>query len=509
VTPNLKISSAIVLVILASGSLAAQTGTLIDGPARLSVSTPLGPGVLRLTGFDGREGISELYSFHLDLVAPDGRDIPFEAVLGQDVVVSVALPDGQTRYFHGFCNRFASGDRASARSYEAEIVPRAWLLTLRSRSRIFQELSIPQIVARVLGDVPGLAFDLRLQRTYSPRPYVVQYDETDFAFVSRLMEEEGISYFFTHAPDGHTMILVDASGGNPALAGVVPFRSDTASTARADAIFTWSKTQEVRSGKVTLRDFNFELPGENLERSAMIQDSVQAGQVVHRLNVAGNDRLEIYDYPGGYAKRFDGIDPAGAERPGDLQNLAGEAERVAGLRMQAEAAPGLTIRGVATAPELTSGHLFTLSGHPTASGAYLLTSVQHTARVLTSSGGALYHDAFTCIPSGLPYRPPRKTPRPIIPGTQTAFVVGPAGEEIFTDRFGRVKVQFHWDREGRSDESSSCWIRVAQPSVENGAAIIPRVGWEVVVSFQEGDPDQPIIVGSLYNPDRPPPPRSL
>ena len=223
------------------------------------------------------------------------------------------------------------------------------------------------------------------------------------------------------------------------------------------------------------------------------------------LAVAGNDQLEIYDYPGGYSKRFDGVDPAGGERPGDLLKLPDEARRTAGLRMQEEAARGLAIEGVATSPALTSGHAFVLSQHPSAAGRYLLTSIQHAARVVTAGGAALYHDTFTCIPSGLPYRPPRTTPRPVIPGTQTAYVVGPPGEEIFTDKHGRVKVQFHWDRQGQKDGNSSCWIRVAQPNADGGSVIIPRVGWEVVVSFLEGDPDQPIIVGSLYNPDRPPP----
>ena len=494
----------IVLLILAGGGLAAQAIPVIEGPARLSVATPLGEGVLRLVGFHGREAISELFSFQLDLVAPDGRQIPFEAVLGKEFRVTVSLPNGETRYVNGICSSFSQGDQGDVTSYQAEIVPKAWLLTRRSQSRVFQELSVPQILARVLGVSPGIAYELRLQGTYHPRNYVVQYNETDFAFISRLMEEEGISYFFTHDPDRHTMVFVNTPEGNPALSNPVPYRRDLTFPARPSSIFKWEKTQEVRSGKVTLWDHHFETPGQTLEGSATIQGSVQVGQVVHRLDVAGNDQLEIYDYPGGYAKRFDGVDPGGGERPDDLLMLADEAQRTAVLRMQEVAARGLAIEGVATAPGLTPGHAFSLSQHPSASGQYLLTSVQHAARVVTAGGGAIYHNTFTCIPSGLPYRPPRTTQKPIIPGTQTAYVVGPPGEEIFTDKFGRVKVQFHWDRQGQSDESSSCWIRVAQPNAGSGSTVIPRVGWEVVVSFLEGDPDQPIIVGSLFSPDRPP-----
>jgi type VI secretion system secreted protein VgrG len=506
VTRYAKVFVPIVLLSLAGGGTAALAAPVVDSLSRLSVTTPLGDGVLRLVDFQGREAVSELFSFRLGLVAQDGATVPFEAVLGKEVRVTVSLPSGETRFFNGICNRLSQGDQDGVTRYEAEIVPRAWLLTRRSQSRIFQGLSVPQILAQVLGGVPGLSFELRLQGEFAARDYCVQYRETDFDFISRLMEEEGISYFFTHGSDRHTMVLVNTPDGNPALADAIPFRRDLTFPARGSSVFAWAKAQEIRSGKVTLWDHNFETPGLTLEGSATIQESVLVGQIVHRLAIAGNDQLEVYDYPGGYAKRFDGIDPAGGERPEVLLNLPEEARRTAGLRMQEEAARGLGIEGVATAPTLTPGHAFILSQHPSAGGRYLLTSVQHAARVATAGGAALYHDTFTCIPSGLPFRPARTTPRPVIPGTQTAVVVGPPGEEIFTDKYGRVKVQFHWDRQGQKDESSSFWIRVAQPYADGGSVLIPRVGWEVVVSFLDGDPDQPIIVGTLYNPDRPPPP---
>ena len=503
-----RVIVASVILILGSGALVAldlpkarQEALAVQGPSRLSLTSPLGSDVLLLDGFSGMEAISELFSFKLDMYAPGGQEIPFDAVLGKEFRVGVTLPTGETRYFHGICSRFSSGDTGDVRKYHAEIVPKAWLLTRRQQSRIFQELSVPQIVARVLGDISGLAFEMRLQGSYPKRDYCVQYRETDWDFVNRLLEDEGIYYFFTHDASGHTLVIADSPEGHPDLADPIPFRATLTSPARPGSIYSWEKAQEVRSGKVTLRDHHFQTPDQTLEGTALIQDSVQAGQVAHRLAIAGNDRLEIYDYPGGYADRFDGIDPAGGERPEELQKLFEAARRTAEIRMQEEAARSLAIGGVATAPGLASGHRFTLSRHPSAAGKYVLTSVQHAARVVTQNGGAEYHNDFTCIPAGLPFRPARKTPIPAIPGTQTAVVVGPPGEEIFTDKYGRVKVQFHWDRQGQKDADSSGWIRVAQPHADTGSVVIPRVGWEVVVSFEDGDPDRPLVLGRVYSPE--------
>jgi type VI secretion system secreted protein VgrG len=507
VTDYKKVIVSSIILILAGGALAARDipkpdALVVEGPSRLLLSTPLGDGVLRLEGFRGKEALSDLFSFELDLIAPGGQEIPFDAVLGKEFRVTVTLPTGEARQLHGICSRFSQGDAGDVRRYQAEIVPRAWLLTRRQQSRIFQELSVPQILARVLGGVPGLAFEMRLQGTFPARNYCVQYRETDWDFVSRLMEDEGIFYFFKHGADGHTMVIANTPEGHPDLPDALPFRGNLTFPARPNSIYAWEKSQEVRSGKVTLWDHHFETPGQTLEGSAAIQDSVQAGQVVHRLEVAGNEQLEIYDYPGGYADRFDGIDPAGGERPEELQKLFEAARRTAEIRMQEEAARSLVIQGVATAPGLASGHAFTLSRHPTAAGKYVLSSVRHSARVVTSNGGAEYHNSFTCIPSGLPYRPARTTPIPVIPGPQTAVVVGPPGQEIYTDKYGRVKVQFNWDRQGQKDADSSCWIRVAQPHADAGSLVIPRVGWEVVVSFEEGDPDRPLVLGRVYNAER-------
>jgi type VI secretion system secreted protein VgrG len=510
------VHSLAILSLLAGGAAAQVTRRVPEGTfgtqsvVRLSVVTPLGEGVLQPSAFEGREALSSLFSFQLDLVSESGRAIPFEALIGKEMRVTVSLAGGGTRHFHGLCSRFSQGDVDRARIYRAEIVPSFWLLTRRQGSRIFQEISVPEILRRVLAGVPGLAYEMRLQGTYHPRDYCVQYRESDFDFASRLMEEEGIFYFFTHTSDGHTMVLADTPQGHPDLPGPIAFRPEPIGSARAGTIAAWEKIQELRSGKYTLWDHHFELPGEHLEAVATIQDSVQVGGVLHRLAIADNDRLEIYDYPGGYAQRFDGIDPGGGERPEELRKIFEDARRTVQVRMQEEAAQSLLVRGASAAPVLAAGHKFSLTRHPDADGQYVLTSVQHRARQAADGQGGAYLNSFTCIPALLPYRPPRTTPKPVVPGTQTAVVTGPSGEEIFTDKYGRVKVQFHWDRSERRDEGSSGWVRVGalNAGTESGFLHIPRIGEEVVVAFEEGDPDRPIIVGSVYNAEHLPPLRS-
>jgi type VI secretion system secreted protein VgrG len=334
----------------------------------------------------------------------------------------------------------------------------------------------------------------------------VQYRESDFDFASRLMEDEGIFYFFQHSAGGHTLIVSDGPQAEPPLGTFVFDRAGHAQ----DRIFDWLKSQELRSGRVTLRDFEFELPGAPIEATATIPDSVQAGQVAHRLRLAGNARLELYDYPAGWAQRFDGVGSGGQDQSDSLQNIFPAAQQSAGVRMGEEAEHSVVIAGGSTAAAFSPGNTFTLQGHFNGDGGYLLTEVRHTASPL-GGGNFDYANAFTCVPAGVPFRPVRKTPKPVLAGTQTAVVVGPAGEEIYVDKYGRVKVQFHWDREGKKDENSSCWIRVAQPVGGKGHDFVwlPEIGDEVIVDFEEGDPDRPLVIGRVYNasdaPRRPPP----
>jgi type VI secretion system secreted protein VgrG len=487
------------------------TYTQADRP--LTASTPLSKDALLLVGLRGHEAISQLFNFQLDLYAENQTDIPFEQLLGQPIAVSLALPDNMTRrYFHGICSRVCQEERDQTFTrYWLEMVPQFWLWTQKAQSRIFQQLSVPDILKQVL---QGLDVKFEIQGTFHPRDYCVQYRETDFHFASRLMEEEGIYYFFKHSAGGHTMVLANTPLSHPDLPTQSRLIFEELRGGRRDEerVVSWKKLQELRTGKYTLWDHCFELPHVHLDGTRPIQEMVPAGKVVHKLKVGPNDPLEIYDYPGAYAQRFDGVAPGGSERPAELPKIFEDSKRTVDIRMQQEAVPGLVIQGTSLCRQMVSGHKFTLERHWSADGPYLLTSVRHTAGLAADYRSGReeqfhYQNQFTCIPFGIPFRPQRVTPRPFVQGTQTAVVVGPPGEETFTDKYGRVKVQFHWDRQGQSNADSSCWVRVAQAWAGKrwGASFWPRIGQEVVVAFLEGDADQPLIVGSVYNADQMPP----
>jgi len=478
----------------------------------IAVFTPLGEDVLLLVGFRAQEGISQLFTIQLDCIAENGRPVAFDRLLGHPVTVRLALPDDRERYFSGICRRVAEGSRGEIfTDYQLEVVPWLWLLTRRTQSRIFQQKNVPDILREVLG---GLDVTFELQGTFEPRDYCVQYRETDFNFASRLMEEEGIYYYFTHSDKGQTMIVANTpqSHRDLPLETRIIFDEQEHSRERGLRVRAWHKAQTLTSGKVTLWDHSFELPHKHLEAEKTIQTSVQAGKVTHKLAVGGNDKLELYDYPGEYAQRFDGIAKGGAEQPGELQKIFQDNTRTVEIRMQAEATPALVVHGAGSARNFTSGYKFTLDGHFNADGPYVLTSVQHVAHssgadYRTGGGEFDYENTFTCIPLATPFRPSRVSAKPVVHGTQTAVVVGNAGDEICTDKYGRVKVQFHWDRQGQGDIGSSCWLRVAQSIAGKrwGSIFIPRVGQEVIVAFQEGDPDQPLVVGCVYNAQDMPP----
>jgi type VI secretion system secreted protein VgrG len=476
-----------------------------------TVTTPLSPDALLLVGFSGQEALSQLFTFQLDLLAKNQTDVAFDKLLGQKVTVTFQPLKGKKRFFSGICSRLIQGERdKDFTTYRMEMVPPVWVLTHKSQSRIFQQLSVPDILKKVLA---GFDVTQEIQGTFEPRDYCVQYRETDFNFACRLMEEEGIYYFFKHSDAGCKMVLANTPGSHPDVPedSNLIFETIQGGNREEARINSWEKAQELRAGKYTLFDHCFELPHKHLEAEKTVQDSVQVGTVSHKLKVANNDKLELYDFPGEYAQRFDGVAPGGGDRPGDLQKIFQDNKRTVEIRMQEETVPALTINGTSNCGQLTAGHKFTLTRHFNANGPYVLTAVWHAIGAAgdfrSGSGNFTYQNNFTCIPAALPFRPPRTTAKPIVPGTQTAVVVGPSGEEIFTDKFGRVKVQFHWDREGKNDLNSSCWVRVAQlwAGKRWGASFWPRIGQEVVVAFLEGDPDQPIIVGSVYNADQMPP----
>ncbi len=483
----------------------------------MAVTTPLGKDALLLEVLTGTEALSEPFHFELGLLAPPGQ-IDFGTLLGQSVTVQFEVASSGTRYVNGIVSRFArgaevrgSGGDVTFVRHRAEVVPQLWLLGLQSQSRIFQQLSIPDILKQVFS---SLTVKFELQGTYLPRDYCTQYRETDLAFASRLMEEEGIYYFFTHADGSHTMVIGDTPPSHPdvPLDSTLIYDVVRGGNRPEDRVIGWERSQRLCAGKVTLWDSCFELPGQNLMATQKVAGTAEVGTVTQKLLVGGNGSFELYDYPGLYAQRFDGVNPSGGDRSSDVQNIFSDNTRTAKIRMQQETAQAIQIDGVSTCRQLTAGHTITLNRHPDADGKYVLTRIQHEGSLegaYTSGANPAigYSNRFECIPFAIPYSPPVRTPRPVIHGTQTAVVVGAPGDEIATDKYGRVKVQFPWDRAGQHNLDSSCWVRVATSwaGQQWGAIHIPRVGQEVVVAFEEGDPDRPIIVGSVYNAAQMPP----
>jgi type VI secretion system secreted protein VgrG len=447
--------------------------------------------------------LSELFRFEFDTLWQDlTKPLPFDKVLGQKVTAKFEHRAG-TRYLNGIVSRIMQGERAGQfMQYRFEVVPQLWLLTRIHQSRIFQHLSVPDILKQVL---EGLEVTYEIQGTFPAREYCVQYRETDFDFASRLMEEEGIYYFFKHTNGSHQLVI----GNTPQTHVPVSYQPSViyeeagGHAGEQDRIHSWSKAQEIRSGKFTLWDESFELPNKHLEAQKTIQESVQIGTVTHKLNVA-NEKMEIYDFPGGYAKRLDGVDKGGGQQSSNLDKVFEENVRTVGIRMQQETLPSLLAEGGGGHAGFSAGHTFDLTEHFSDNGKFVLVSVEHDARQAVDENRENpyeYSNRFTSIPFALPFRPQRTTPTPAIQGVQTGIVVGPEGEEIFTDQYGRVKVQFHWDRQGKNDINSSCWMRVGTlwAGKQWGAIHIPRIGQEVIVDFIEGDVDHPIIVGSVYN----------
>ena len=453
----------------------------------IAIDTPLGDDVLLLQGFTGHEGISRLFRFNLDLLS-DNNSISFDDIVGQNVTISVTLSDQTLRYFNGFVSRFAqSGSDARFTHYQMEVVPWLWFLTRNANCRIFQNMSYPDIVQQVFTDAGFSDFKSSLTGSYDPQEYCVQYRESDFNFVSRLMEHVGIFYFFEHENGKHTLVLADSTSAYQPCPGQSSAQFDQAGGGRdADDVVTgWNMEQELRTGKYSVTDYNFQTPSTSLLSS---EPTV--------VEVDGNTNYEMYDYPGIHLTQSDGA-------------------AVAKLRMQEEEATHMVMSGSSTCRVFTSGYQFDLEDHyrDDMNASYLLTEVQHVASEggsynMTGGGaGESYSNHFTCIPADVPFRPPRVTHKPFVQGPQPALVVGKAGEEIWVDNYGRVIVQFYWDRLGNNDENSSCWVRVSQPWAGGnwGAMWIPRIGQEVIVSFLEGDPDRPIITGRVYNAEEMPP----
>jgi type VI secretion system secreted protein VgrG len=466
----------------------------------LYINSSLGADELLLESFTGEEAISHLFWFQLELWS-ENAGIKFEDILGQGISFGVIGPSGcEPRHINGIVTSFTQlpGTFRLSR-YRATVAPKIWVLTRTQNLRIFQDKDVPDILKKVL---QGFDVTWELHKSYPKREYCVQYRETDFNFMSRLMEEEGIFYFFRHTASGHKLVVADDPVSHQDIPGDPALIYDEVTGGMRDdlRITGWMKTQELGSGKNTLQDYNYGKPMLDMMVSQPIMDSVQVGKVTHKLKVGGNDQFEVYDYPGKYGIRYQAV--------GDKSNGTGLAK----TGMEEMELSQFSIHGQSNVHCLIPGYRFTVTRHPNADGTYVAGSVTHSAVEGDFHSGdktveSHYSNTFTCFPVALHYHSARTTVKAHVWGCQTAVVVGPAGEEIYTDDKARVKVQFHWDREGKNDAASSCWIRVASFWAGQGwgAIHLPRIGQEVVVDFLEGDPDCPLVVGSVYNAVKVPP----
>lgn len=472
----------------------------------LNITTPKGKDYLLLNRISANEGLSQLFQIDVELLREENEAgatptfISPNEMIGQPVTITIhQSEDHAERTFRGIINRFSRGDRSTRFSYYyATIVPNVWVLTQNVQSRIFQHITVPDILKKVF---EGFDVDYEIQGDFKKRNYCVQYRESDFAFASRLMEEEGIYYYFDHAGGSDKLVIANTpqSHRDCPTATQIPYFVELGSKEGYIARVTnLTVDYQLQTGHIAFWDYHFQLPTNKLQA---VQPS--------RFNVGGNQQLEFYDFPGGYARKYDGINSGGGDQPAELNNVFPDSEKTAKTVMEALDAQYEVINGSSTFCSMSAGHKLELIKHPTGSlnQQYILTSVTHQAEqspdyISDEIVSEPYMNNFTWIPYKIPFRPMKTTVKPSVLGCQTAVVVGPQGEEIFTDKYGRVKVQFHWDREGKYNPDSACWLRVGTSIAGNkwGTMFIPRIGQEVIVDFLEGDPDQPIIVGSVYNP---------
>ncbi len=443
--------------------------------------------------FRGREAISQPYRFDLELVS-ERPDLDLESLLHRPAFLAFA-PDGSG--IHGLVHQAAQGESGKRLTrYRLTLVPQLAYLAHRTNQRVFQHLTVPQIIAQVLEEhgIQADAYSFQLGPViYPPREYCVQYDETDLHFIQRLCEEEGIHYHFQHSTAGHVLVFGDDQTVIPKLAATA-YQQDSGLVADQPVIKRFGLRVETRTSRVTRRDYDFEKP--RLTMEAAFHSDFQPD-------------LEDYDYPGRFTERARGkhLSQRALERHRHDYELA---------------------EGESDQPRLVSGHFLPLTEHPRSdwNQLWLLTEVLHEGKqpqVLEESilelssrsgrgagdegapGNADFHQGyrnhFSATPWAIPFRPTLRHPKPKVLGSQTAVVTGPAGEEIHCDEYGRVRVQFHWDREGQADDKTSCWLRVSSSWAGDryGGIAIPRVGMEVLVTFLEGDPDQPLVTGCLYH----------
>jgi len=452
---------------------------------KITVKTPLEDKLL-LRSAVVTEHLGEPFEIDVDLLSSD-ENIDLDDLLGKELTLSVALDDGSSRYFHSLIANFEQHGRFGRyASYRAQCVPWLWFLGQRADCRIFQEKTVPDIVKKVFRDNGCTDFQDSLTRNYRVREYCAQYRETDLNFVQRLMQDEGIYYYFKHTDSSHTLVLADSLSAHEPFKNYerIEYFPPTENEVRpSDHIHDWFLSRNLQSGRYTLRDFNFTKP-------RLLLESKSSRQRSH-----GHSGLEVYDYPGGYTSPSEGDHYVRTR----LEERQTRFERVSGIG---------NARGIA------AGGLFTLANYPRGdqNKEYLVVA---TNQHLQATGYETEHReateeyscSFEAADSKEPFRGARTATKTRVAGPQTAIVVGPSGQEIWTDNYARVKVQFHWDRLGKTDENSSCWVRVSQiwAGKNWGWITIPRIGQEVVVDFLEGDPDQPLVTGRVYNQDNMPP----
>ena len=443
------------------------------------VTSPLGGDALVLDKLEGRDELGRPFSHELALISQDDG-LSLDALLGKPMGLAVQLADGSDRYFHGIVARCSqTAHRGQFASYQVTLKPWLWLLSRTSDCRIFQSKTVPEIIKQVFRDLGFSDFEDALTRSYREWDYCVQYRETSLDFVSRLMEQEGIYYYFRHEQERHVLVLCDAYGAHGTAPGYgrVPFYPLDDQMRERDHIHDWHLAHEVQPGSLALNDYDFQRPSARLEvRSSIAREH-------------SNADYPLYDYPGEYVQSKDG-------------------EQYARNRIEAIQTQHERVQLKTNARGLGAGNLFSMTGYPREdqNREYLIVAADYliTQERYESGGDSVafqFDSTLTCIDASQVFRPLPLTVQPIVQGPQTALVVGPHGEEIWTDQYGRVKVHFYWDRHDQSNENSSCWIRVSQNWAGKnwGAIQIPRIGQEVIVSFLEGDPDRPIITGRVYN----------
>ena len=461
--------------------------------SKAEVQAPLGDAKIRLLRFELREALSEPFELRVEM-ASEQPGLDTAAAIGKPLVVKLTLPDGKVRHLHGLVAQagLIGAHRARLFRYDAVVRPGFWFLTHTRRSRVFANDDALGIVKAVLGKASALvAFDVKATKTYTKRPYCVQYQESDFDFVSRLLEEEGIYYYFKHTAGSHPMVLADGPGAHEPIVSSarMDYRPGTSKASNdADSVLAWQYRDAIGPGKFSLRDYDFERSTTKLDASA------SARSHAHR------DLLEVEVFPEGYL--LDGGDKGADKGPGGQQ-----AQHFASVMAEQRDATAREVAGATDALAMACGCTFEVARLPAQAhdGKYLATRTR--LEFQQGSGerdneGTSYACQFSALSNKAPFRPALVTPKPRMWGPQTAVVIGDG--EIAPDEYGRVKVRFFW---GPSDAQSSAWVRVSHPWASKGFGMValPRVGDEVVVDFIDGDPDHPLVTGRVYNAQNMPP----